>query len=79
LPSSVAPAELAYDLAVMSYADADGFRRAMTHDRSDQEMEKMRDAFISNAAKNGVSRNIAEKVMETNVLYYGDNLEILRH
>jgi len=56
--------KVAHDLAGMSYAEADGFRRAMTHDRSEEEMEKMRYAFISSAAKNGVSRNIAEKVFE---------------
>jgi len=48
----------------MSYADADGFRRAMTHDRTEEEMEKMRDSFISSAARNGVSRSIAEKVFK---------------
>ena len=56
--------KVAHDLAGMTYAEADGFRRAMTHDRSDEEMEKMRDAFISSAAKNKVSRNIVEKVFE---------------
>ncbi|MEE9399366.1 MAG: DNA polymerase III subunit alpha, partial [Dehalococcoidales bacterium] len=56
--------KVAHDLAGMSYAEADGFRRAMTHDRSEEEMEKMRDAFISSAAKNEVSRNISGKVFE---------------
>ncbi len=56
--------QVAHDLADMSYAQADGFRRAMTHDRTAAEMEKMRDSFISCAAKNGVSRNIAKMVFE---------------
>jgi len=56
--------QVAHDLAGMSYAEADGFRRAMTHDRTEEEMEKMRDAFISCSRKNGVSRKIAEKVFE---------------
>ncbi len=56
--------EVAHDLAGMSYAEADGFRRAMTHDRTEEEMEKMRDSFISSSVKNGVSRKIAEKVFE---------------
>jgi len=56
--------EVAHDLAGMSYAEADGFRRAMTHDRTEEEMEKMRDAFIASATKNSVSRKIAEKVFE---------------
>jgi error-prone DNA polymerase len=56
--------KVAHDLAGMSYAEADGFRRAMTHDRTEEEMEKMRDAFIASATKNSVSRKIAEKVFE---------------
>lgn len=56
--------KVAHDLAGMSYAEADGFRRAMTHDRSEEEMEKMRDSFISCTIKNGVSKGIAEKVFE---------------
>lgn len=55
---------VAHDLAGMSYAEADGFRRAMTHDRTEEEMEKMRDTFISSATRNGVSKCIAEKVFE---------------
>jgi len=56
--------KVAHDLAGMSYAEADGFRRAMTHDRTSEEMEKMRDSFIGSAAKNGVRRDIADKVFE---------------
>jgi len=56
--------KVAHDLAGMSYAEADGFRRAMTHDRTDGEMESMRDSFITSAARNSVSRDIAEKVFE---------------
>jgi error-prone DNA polymerase len=55
---------IAHDLAGMSYAGADGFRRAMTHERTGEEMEKMRDSFISRAVGDGVGRNIAEKVFE---------------
>jgi len=56
--------KVAHDLAGMSYAEADGFRRAMTHDRSKDDMEKMRGTFISSAAKNKVSKSIASKVFE---------------
>jgi error-prone DNA polymerase len=56
--------KVAHDLASMSYAEADGFRRAMTHDRTAEEMEKMRGSFISKAEKNGVSKKIAERVFE---------------
>ena len=55
---------VAHDLAGMSYAEADGFRRAMTHDRTDAEMNKMRQGFISSAVNKGVSRRIAEKVFQ---------------
>jgi len=56
--------KVAHDLAGMSYAEADGFRRAMTHDRTETEMEKMRDSFISSCIKNSVSKKIAEEVFE---------------
>jgi error-prone DNA polymerase len=56
--------KVAHDLAGMSYAEADGFRRAMTHDRTAEEMEKMRESFIGSAAGNGVSSDIAEEVFE---------------
>jgi len=56
--------KVAHDLAGMSYAEADGFRRAMTHDRTQAEMEKMRKSFVSSAAKNGVNKEVSEKVFE---------------
>ena len=56
--------KVAHDLAEMSYAEADGFRRAMTHDRTEEEMEKMRDSFISRCKKSGVSQDIAKKIFE---------------
>ena len=56
--------KVAHDLAGMSYAEADGFRRAMTHDRTEEEMEKMRHSFISCATKNGVSKSVADTVFE---------------
>jgi error-prone DNA polymerase len=56
--------KVAHDLAGMSYAEADGFRRAMTHDRTEEEMEKMRESFISSSIQCGVSENIAKKVFE---------------
>jgi error-prone DNA polymerase len=56
--------KVAHDLAGMSYAEADGFRRAMTHDRTDAEMEKMRESFISSSVRRGVSKNVAENVFE---------------
>ncbi|MDD4985168.1 MAG: OB-fold nucleic acid binding domain-containing protein, partial [Dehalococcoidales bacterium] len=55
---------VAHDLAGMSYAEADGFRRAMTHDRTHEEMEKMRGSFISSCLKKGISQRTADKVFE---------------
>lgn len=55
---------VAHDLAGLSYAEADGFRRAMTHDRTATEMEKMRLSFINSSLKNGVKRYVAEEVYE---------------
>ena len=55
---------VAHDLAGLTYAEADGFRRAMTHDRTAEEMEKMRLAFINSSLRNGVSRSVAEEVYE---------------
>jgi error-prone DNA polymerase len=56
--------KVAHDLAGMSYAEADGFRRAMTHDRTEEEMEKMRESFMASAARRGVSKTIAKRVFE---------------
>lgn len=56
--------KVAHDLAGMSYGEADGFRRAMTHDRTEAEMENMRELFVSCAARNCVSKSVAEKVFE---------------
>ena len=55
---------VAHDLAGMSYAEADGFRRAMTHDRTAEEMEKMRRSFIRSAMKRNIGRKVAEEVFE---------------
>ncbi|MCX6012666.1 MAG: OB-fold nucleic acid binding domain-containing protein, partial [Chloroflexi bacterium] len=55
---------VAHDLAGLSYAEADGFRRAMTHDRTGEEMEKMRSSFTESAVKIGVSKTTASKVFD---------------
>ena len=55
---------VAHDLAGLSYAEADGFRRAMTHDRTHEEMEKMRLSFINSAMRRGIKRGVAEEVFE---------------
>ena len=49
-------------LAGFTPGQADSLRRAMTTDRSQEEMEKIRETFVSCAVKNGVDEEIAEKV-----------------
>jgi len=56
--------EIAHRFAGMSYAEADAFRRAMTKDRSPQEMAKIKDRFILGAREKGYSLNVAERVFE---------------
>ncbi len=56
--------EIAHHFAGMSYAEADAFRRAMTKDRSPEEMAKIKDKFISGALKKGYSQAVAERVFE---------------
>ncbi len=56
--------EIAHRFAGMRYAEADAFRRAMTKDRSPQEMEKIKDRFILGAREKGYSLNVAERVFE---------------
>ena len=56
--------KIAHELAGMSYAEADGLRRAMTHNRSSEEMEKMREAFVSACRDNGVPKRIIERAWE---------------
>jgi error-prone DNA polymerase len=45
-----------------TYGQADSLRRAMTHDRSQDEMEKIRDGFVRCACENGIDADIAEEV-----------------
>lgn len=52
----------AHALAGFTYGQADSFRRAMTTDRSQAEMEKIHESFVSSAVRNGVDKNTAEEV-----------------
>jgi error-prone DNA polymerase len=49
-------------LAGFTYGQADSLRRAMTTDRSQDEMEKIRQSFLDGARRNGVDVKIAEEV-----------------
>ncbi|MBA7486205.1 Error-prone DNA polymerase [subsurface metagenome] len=48
--------KVAHDLAGMSYAEADGFRRAMTHDRTEEEMETIISSYLSGRSRPAISR-----------------------
>jgi error-prone DNA polymerase len=54
--------EIAHAFAGLSYAEADGFRRAMSHLRSMEEMERMRGRFVAGAMRQGESVAAAERV-----------------
>lgn len=53
---------VAHTLAGFTYGQADSLRRAMTKDRSQEEMEKIRESFINSAKERGVEEDIAEEV-----------------
>lgn len=53
---------VAHALAGFTYGEADCFRRAMTHDRSQVEMDKIYDSFIAGALRQGVDKKTAEEV-----------------
>jgi error-prone DNA polymerase len=52
--------QVAHDFAGLSYADADGLRRAMSHYRTDAEMDVCREAFVESAVGLGRDREMAE-------------------
>ncbi|RJQ53039.1 MAG: DNA polymerase III subunit alpha [Actinobacteria bacterium] len=56
--------EIAAALAGFSLGQADQLRRAMTHDRSPEEMAKIRDGFIEGCLAKGVAREVAEAVFD---------------
>ena len=65
--------EIAHQFAGLSYAEADGFRRAMSHARSPEEMEAMRAHFIEGAVAHGERPEDATRVFEaiSNFVGYG--------
>ena len=57
--------EVAATIAGLTHGEADQLRRAMTHNRSDEEMAKIEGSFISSAVTRGTDREIAERVFAT--------------
>jgi len=53
---------VSHALAGFTYGQADSLRRAMTTDRSQEEMEKIREGFIAGALAKGVDKDVAEEV-----------------
>ena len=53
---------VAHALAGFTYGQADSLRRAMTTDRSQEEMEKIRKTFVDSAIRNGIDAKTAEEV-----------------
>ncbi|HCF99906.1 MAG TPA: error-prone DNA polymerase [Chloroflexi bacterium] len=56
--------QVAHDFAGLSYADADGLRRAMSHYRTDTEMNVCRDIFVASAVELGRDRELSERMYE---------------
>jgi error-prone DNA polymerase len=56
--------EIAHAFAGLRYAEADGFRRAMSHVRSPEEMERMRGRFVAGAVRQGEALEAATRVFD---------------
>ena len=63
--------QVAHDFAGLSYADADGLRRAMSHYRTEAEMNVCRVAFVESAVKLGRDRALAEEMYEKLTYFSG--------
>ncbi|GAC1639135.1 MAG: DNA polymerase III subunit alpha [Chloroflexota bacterium] len=63
--------QVAHDFAGLSYADADGLRRAMSHYRTDAEMNVCRSAFVESAVMLGRDRDLAEQLYEKIAYFSG--------
>ena len=63
--------EIAHRFAGLTYADADGFRRAMSHQRSRREMEAMRARFVGGAVARGETQEAADRVFEAVSAFVG--------
>jgi error-prone DNA polymerase len=63
--------QVAHDFAGLSYADADGLRRAMSHYRTETQMDVCRDAFVESAVKSGRDRELAKDMYEAIAYFSG--------
>ncbi len=53
---------VSHALAGFTYGQSDSLRRAMTKDRSQEEMEKIRETFVGSACERGIDKETAEEV-----------------
>jgi error-prone DNA polymerase len=63
--------EVAHDFAGLSYADADGLRRAISHYRTEAEMDVCREAFVESAVRLGRERDLAESIYQLITYFSG--------
>lgn len=49
-------------IAQFTFGQSDSLRRAMTKNRTQEEMEKIRESFVQSAIRNGVTEDVAEEV-----------------
>jgi error-prone DNA polymerase len=63
--------EIAHVVAGLSYGDADGFRKAMSHYRTSSEMEGMRARFVNGAVGQGIPCVTATRIFEEIACFVG--------
>ncbi|HEY1390317.1 MAG TPA: DNA polymerase III subunit alpha [Ktedonobacterales bacterium] len=63
--------EIAHIVAGLSYGDADGFRKAMSHYRTSSEMEGMRARFITGAVGQGIPHATATRIFDEIACFVG--------
>ncbi|HLJ69329.1 MAG TPA: DNA polymerase III subunit alpha [Chloroflexota bacterium] len=63
--------QVAHDFAGLSYADADGLRRAISHYRTEVQMDVCRQAFVESAVQLGRGRELAERIYEMIAYFSG--------
>ncbi|HEX6508918.1 MAG TPA: DNA polymerase III subunit alpha [Chloroflexota bacterium] len=63
--------QVAHDFAGLSYADADGLRRAISHYRTETQMDVCREAFVESAVRIGRDRELAQDMYEAIAYFSG--------
>lgn len=63
--------EIAHTVAGLSYGEADGFRKAMSHYRTSSEMEGMRARFVDGAIGQGIPQAVATRIFDEIACFVG--------